>query len=515
MGNLLRKRSLAALSVVFPVLSIFLLNEALAVTPAKPNIVFILADDLGWNDVGIYGSSSYKTPNIDALARQGMVFTQAHAANAMCSPTRASIMSGQFPARLGITAPACHEPEARMKATLPSASNPENKCLDCISANRLDTSIVTLAEVLRAAGYATGHFGKWHLGPEPYSPLEQGFDVDVPHSSTPGLPRGYLAPWRFEIFPAAPGKFVDSIPATPGAHIEDRMALEAVKFIEANKHRPFFLNYWAFSVHSMYNAKPELVEQFRKSTVESLPQHNPVYAAMVHSLDDAVGTLVKGLESAGLMDKTLIIFFSDNGGVNWPALRTEASPEAKTFADVPPTSNSPLRGGKASIYEGGTREPCFVVWPGVVKPGTRTDAMIQSMDFYPTLVAIAGAKLPPNQIMDGRSFLPVIEGSATSLREEIFGFLPHTIKVSDQVPAASVRQGDWKLIRFLHDGPARTHRYELYNLRDDPGEARDLSSMEPGRVAALDARIESFLKETCAVVPGPNPAYAKQPAPQN
>lgn len=502
MENFSRRRTLAGLSVIFPVLSMLLHGEALAVTPAKPNIVFILADDLGWNDIGVFGSSHYKTPNIDALAKKGMIFGQAYAANSMCSPTRASIMSGQFPARLGITAPAGHEPEARMKAALPSGSNPKNRCLDCISANRLDTSIVTLAETLKANGYATGHFGKWHLGPEPYSPLEQGFDVDVPHSPTPGLPRGYLAPWGLANFPAE-----------PGAHIEDRMASEASKFINANKDHPFFLNYWAFSVHSMYNAKPELVEQYRAD--ETLPQHNPVYAAMIHSLDDAVGTLVKALEAAGLMDKTLIVFFSDNGGVNWPALRTEATPEAKTFAEVPPTSNSPLRGGKASIYEGGTRVPCFVVWPGVVKPGARTDAMIQSMDFYPTLAAIAGAKLPPGQIMDGRSFLPVLEGTASSLRGKIFGFLPHTIKVSDQVPAASVRQGDWKLIRFFHDGPAHAHRYELYNLRDDPGESRDLSSMEPGRVKTLDASLESFLKETHAVVPRPNPSYAKQPVPQN
>lgn len=499
MKNSLRRRALAGLAWLVPALSLLIHDEVSAAPAAKPNIVFILADDLGWSDIGVFGSSCYKTPNIDALAKRGMLFTQAYAANSLCSPTRASIMSGQFPARLGITAPACHETEARMKASLPRGSDPANKCLDCISANRLDTSIVTLAETLKAAGYATGHFGKWHLGPEPYSPLQQGFDVDVPHSPTPGLPRGYLAPWGLANFPAE-----------PGAHIEDRMASEAVKFIDANKDRPFYLNYWSFSVHSMYNAKPDLVEQYKESMDETLPQHNPVYAAMVHSLDDAVGTLVKALEADGLMDKTLIVFFSDNGGVHWQALRTEAAPDAKAFAEIPPTSNAPLRGGKATIYEGGTREPCFVVWPGVVKPDTRTDAMIQSMDFYPTLAAIAGAGLPEHQIMDGRSFLPVLEGKAPAHRTEIFGFLPHNIKVNGEVPAASVREGDWKLIRFLHDGPAQAPRYELYNLREDLGETRDLSASNPELVKKLDALIENFFQETHAVVPGANPAYLEK-----
>jgi len=459
-----------------------------------------MADDLGWRDIGVFGSSYYQTPNIDALAKRGMIFTQAYTANATCSPTRASIMSGQYPARLGITMPMCHLPEVSLKESVARTAPSDAKCLDAVSATRLDTKIITLAEVLKAGGYVTGHFGKWHLGPEPYSPLEQGFDMDVPHTPSPGLPRGYLAPYGFGNFPEKSGE-----------HIEDRMAAEAVKFIDANKEHPFFLNYWAFSVHSKYNAKPSLVERCRESMDETLPQHNPVYAAMVHSLDDAVGTLVKGLEGAGVMDKTLIVFFSDNGGVNWPAkvLNESADDLAKTYEDIPSTSNAPLRGGKATTYEGGTRVPCVVVWPGVVKPGTKTSAMIQSMDFYPTLAAAAGAKLPEHQIMDGRSFLPVLEGTAKSFRAEIFDFLPHHIPHTGQVPAASVRQGDWKLIRFLHDGPAQAPRYELYNLQTDAGESRDVSAAHPDLVKKLDARIEDFLQETHAVVPGPNPAYVE------
>lgn len=469
----------------------------------RPNIVFILADDLGWRDVGCFGSPFYRTPNIDALARRGMLFTQAYAANPLCSPTRASLMTGQFPARIGITAPVCHVPEVKLKASVRPRGPADQKCLVADSATRLDTNYVTLAEVLKAAGYATGHFGKWHLGAEPYSPLQQGFDVDVPHWPGPGPAGSYVAPWKFP--PAL--KFT----AAPGEHIEDRMAQEAARFIRAHKDRPFFLNYWAFSVHAPYDAKKSLVEKYREAMDEDVPQHNPLYAAMVQSLDDGVGTLVKTLAEEKLLDRTLIVFFSDNGGVNWQAMKTEgrAGPDslARQFAEIPPTSNAPLRGGKASIYEGGVREPCLVVWPGVVQPGSRTDAMIQSVDFLPTLAAIAGAQLPAHRKLDGRSFLPVLRGEATAHRETIFTFFPHRTPASGQLPACAVRRGDWKLIRFFHDGPAQAHRYELYNLRDDLGETRNLADAQPALVRELDALIGDFLRDTAAVVPGPNPAY--------
>ena len=469
----------------------------------KPNILLILADDLGWCDVGCFGSRFHKTPNIDSLAKRGMRFTQAYAANPLCSPTRASLLTGQYPARIGITAPVCHMPEVKLKATVRPRGPADQKCLVVNSATRLDTNFVTLAEVLKEAGYSTGHFGKWHLGAEPYSPRQQGFDVDVPHWPGPGPAGSYVAPWKFP----ATLKF----PGAPGEHIEDRMAQEAVKFIRANKGRPFFLNYWAFSVHAPYDAKKSLVEKYREAMDENLPQHNPLYAAMVHSLDDAVGTLVRTLEEEKLLDHTLIVFFSDNGGVNWQALKKEGRgrPDdlAKPFAGIPPTSNAPLRGGKASIYEGGVREPCFFVWPGVVQPGARSDAMIQSIDFLPTLAAVAGAKLPANQKFDGRSCLPVLRGEATAHRDTIFTFFPHNTPASSQLPACAVRRGDWKLIRYFHDGPEQEHRYELYNLRDDLSETKNLADAQPVLLKELDALIEGFLKDTAAVVPGPNPAY--------
>jgi arylsulfatase A-like enzyme len=489
-------------NLLITLLSGFVLTVS-ASTPDRPNIVFIMADDLGGHDLGCFGSTFHKTPNLDALAKRGLKFTQAYAANPLCSPTRASIMTGQYPARIGITAPVCHVPEIKMKASIRPRAAADQKCLVADSATRLDTNYVTLAETLKTAGYTTGHFGKWHLGPEPYSPLQQGFSVDLPHWPGPGPAGSYVAPWKF------PEKL--NFPSQPGEHLEDRMASEAVKFIHANKGHPFYLNYWAFSVHAPYDAKQSLVEKYRVAMDENVPQHNPLYAAMVHSLDDGVGTLVKALEAEGLMEKTIIIFFSDNGGVNWQAMKKEGkggpADLAKPFADIPPTSNAPLRGGKASIYEGGTREPCIVVWPGTVKPDSTSTAMIQSMDFYPTLIELAGATLPTAQKMDGRSFLPVLKGTATTHRETIFTYFPHHTPASSQLPAVSVRRGDWKLIRFFHDGPKQAHRYELYNLRADLSETKDLAAAEPALVQELDTLITQFLKETEAVVPGPNPAY--------
>jgi len=488
--------------VVFVVLSAFVLLPLSALAATHPNIVFILADDLGWRDVGCFGSTYYKTPNIDALAKRGMRFTQAYAANPLCSPTRASIMTGQYPARIGITAPVCHQPEVRLKPTVNARAKSDRKSLVVNSATRLDTSYVTLAETLKGAGYATGHFGKWHLGAEPYSPLEQGFDVDRPHWHGPSPAGSYVAPWKFP--PAL--KFTGQ----PDEHIEDRMASEAASFIKAHKDEPFFLNYWAFSVHAPLDAKTSLIDRYRQSSDPTNPQHHAVYAAMVQSLDDAVGTIVRTLAENNLTDNTLIVFFSDNGGINWSGLKVAGRLPAEVVAklvDIPPTSNTPLRAGKASLYEGGTREPCIVSWPGVVAQGATSDAMIQSIDFYPTLAEIAGAKLAPNQVMDCRSFLPVLKGATKEHRATIFTFFPHDTPASGQLPGVSIRRGDLKLIRIFNDGPAQAHRYELYNLRNDLSETKNLADEQPQTVRELDAQLQAFLDETKALVPGPNPAW--------
>lgn len=401
-------------------------------------------------------------------------------------------------------------PEVRLQASLPTCAAASQKWLVPNSATRLDTSYVTLAEVLKNAGYATGHFGKWHLGAEPYSPLQQGFEVDVPHHHGPGPAGSYVAPWKF----APPLHFT----GTPGEHLEDRMAREAAQFIHAHRDRPFLLNYWAFSVHAPYDAKKSLVDEYRESADPQSPQRNPLYAAMVQSLDDAVGTLVKSLEKEDLLDRTLIVFFSDNGGVNWQAMRKErpggANALAEPFAEIPPTSNAPLRGGKATVFEGGVREPCFIVWPGVVDAGRRSEAMIQSIDFLPTLAEAVGVKLPAEQRLDGRSFVRVLRGEATTHRDTIFTFFPHHTPATGQIPACAVRHGDWKLIRYFHDGPNREHRHELYNLRLDLGETNNLAAVEPALVQELDALLTGFLTDTAAVVPAPNPAWRADTKPR-
>jgi len=459
----------------------------------KPNVVFILADDLGWRDLGCYGSTFHRTPNIDALARRGVRFTQAYAANPLCSPTRASIMTGLYPARIGITAPACHLKEEVFEERLQEQAPSTVKALSAISATRLKQEYFTLAEALKEAGYRAGHFGKWHLGHEPYDPLHQGFDVDFPHWPGPGPAGSYIAPWKFP---------EDLLTGQPGEHIEDRVCAEAVKFIRDNKDRPFFLNYWCFSVHSPWDGKPELIEKYRAAADPKDPQHNPVYGAMVQSLDEAVGRVVQTVDELGLADRTIFVFFSDNGGVNWldDAMRT------RFHMDAPPTSNLPLRGGKATVYEGGTREPCIVVWPGVTKPGATSDAMLQSIDFYPTLLEMVGLRPRPGLKLDGVSFTTALRGGP-SQRETVFCHFPH-VGVDRLGPAAYVRRGDWKLIRRFCDGEAGADRYELYNLRDDPGESNDLAAQMPDKVKELSALIDAFLQDTRAVVPKPNPAYS-------
>jgi arylsulfatase A-like enzyme len=473
--------------------------DAAAVPPARrPNVVFILADDLGWRDTSLYGSTFYETPNVERLAKRGMMFTNAYAANPLCSPTRASIQTGLWPARIGITAPACHLPEEKFEETVPERGSPNTKVLSCVSATRLKHEYYTLAEALHDAGYRTGHFGKWHLGPEPYDPLHQGYDVDVPHYPGPGPAGSYIAPWKF------PAKL--NFTGAPGEHIEDRMAGEAAKFLKENKDRPFFMTYWCFSVHSPWDAKKEYIVKYRAKADPKNPQHNPLYAAMVRSMDDAVGRLLGTLDELGLAENTIVVFFSDNGGVHWAGRKVTGSDE--DLNSIPITSNAPLRGGKATIYEGGTREPCVVIWPGQVKAGAKSDAVIQSIDFYPTILDMLDLKVREGLKFDGTSIVPVLRGADRLPREAIFCYFPHATPATGAQPSVYVRKGDWKLIRIFHDGPNFAHRYELYNLKTDVSETTNLAGEMPERVKELDALIEGFLKDSGAVLPKPNPAYS-------
>ncbi len=472
--------------------------------PRPPNVIFILADDLGWSDTTLYGTTRlYQTPNLERLAARGMRFRNAYAANPLCSPTRASILTGLYPGRIGITAPVCHLPEERFSAALVRSARPDLKALQQVSATRLKHEYVTLAEVLKEAGYATAHFGKWHLGREPYDARHQGFDVDWPSEpNLPGPGGGYLAPWRFIRKAEYQGR--------PGEHIEDRMSREAAQFIREHRDRPFYLNYWAYSVHSPWSAKPELVEQYRPKVDPASPQRNPLYAAMVQSLDDAVGTLLDAVDETGIARETVIVFFSDNGGWIWPPRQT-APPG---YEAIPATSCAPLRGGKATLYEGGTREPCVVVWPERVKPNSRTEALLSSVDWHPTLLEICGVRPSAERRLDGISQVPALLGRGRP-RDTVMCFFPHYTPATGNLPGSWVRRGDWKLIRFHHDGEHQDDRFELYRLRDDPGETRNRAAEEPERVKELNALLETHLQDIQALVPTRNPAYRPGvPAPQ-
>ena len=464
----------------------------------RPNIVFVLADDLGWSDTTLYGTTRfYETPNIERLAGRGMLFTNAYTAHPLCSPTRSSIMTGLEPGRTGFIGAAGHVPQVNFEKKVVALAPPTRKLRTARSVSRLDTKYTTLAETLRSAGYATGHFGKWHLGREPYSPLQHGFDVDVPHWHGPGPAGSYVAPWRF-------AEALDFDPDTPDQHIEDRMAKEAVAFIEKNRHEPFFLIYWAFSVHGPWDGKKQLVEKYAKKSDPEDPQRLPVYGAMVESLDDAVGKLLDTLDRLELSEHTIVVFFSDNGG------NTHSQVDGITV-----TSNAPLRGGKATIYEGGTRVPCAVVWPGRTKPGSKSDALLTSTDWYPTLLEMVGVKVPDGLSLDGFSQVQTLRGEAGP-RGSICCFVPNYFLRPGTIPSTYIRRGDWKLIRFHGDGEKGADRFELYNLEDDIGESKNRFDERPDLARELDGLISSHLKKIEAVVPEPNLSYSPtaKPAPR-
>jgi arylsulfatase A-like enzyme len=475
-------------------LTLFALTVISLQAAEKPNIVLILADDLGWSDTTLYGNTKfYQTPNVERLAKRGTTFTKAYSASPLCSPTRASLMTGLHPARIGITTPACHLPEVRLTATIKDrvpSPRPEEQPVSLIpiSATRLNTTYTTLAETLKKAGYVTSHFGKWHLGREPYSPLEQGFDTDIPHWFGPGPAGSYVAPWKFPNF--TPDENV------PNQHIEDRIAKEASLWIEKHKDEPFFLNYWMFSVHAPFDAKKDLIEKHKKRVDPNNSQRSPTYAAMIESMDDAIGTLLDTLERLKIADKTIIIFYSDNGGNMYSEID-----------ETVPTSNFPLRGGKGTVFDGGIRVPCVVVWHGVIEAASRSEQIIQSTDIYPTLLEILGLPPEPNQKFDGISIVPALKGK-TLERDAIFTYFPHQTNVPDWLPpAVAIHSGDWKLIRVFYAGQNGNHRWLLFNLHDDPGEKNNLAEQKPELVKKLDAKIENFLKDTNAVLPLPNPNF--------
>jgi arylsulfatase A len=441
----------------------------------RSNVVLIVADDLGWRDLGCYGSTFYRTPHIDRLAKDGVRFTDFYAACPVCSPTRASILTGKYPARLNLTDWLPGRPD-----------RPDQRLRRPAIRQELPLEEVTLAEALRAAGYATGHIGKWHLGGDGFGPTKQGFDVNVAGDHT-GTPRSYFAPFRNK-----QGAMPGLEDAPEGEYLTDRLAAEAERFIAANKDRPFVLYLPHYAVHTPMRAKADLVARY-KGTPQGGRQSNPIYAAMIESLDDAVGRVVKKLDDLKLAERTIVIFTSDNGG-----LATVEGP------NTPATYNGPLREGKGFLYEGGTRVPLIVKWPGVVKPGAVTGEVACSTDFFPTLLEASGGRQPPELKVDGVSLLPVLEGGRLEERP-LFWHYPHYANQGSK-PGGAVRRGDYKLIEYYEDG-----RRELFDVRKDPSESRNLISERPQTAAELAAELDAWRKEVGAKMPTPNPDFVPNP----
>lgn len=456
--------------------------------PPRPNIVFLLADDLGWADTSVYGSTFYETPHIQRLAQRGTTFMNAYAASPLCSPTRASILTGQYPGRLRLTTPACHLPQEILDPRLPVKASANHHVVMPGTRTRLPNDYVTSAEVLKPAGYTTAFLGKWHLGRAPYLPENQGFDLVVGGREHPGPPGGYFAPWPCDTLPKCP----------PGQHIDDVITTAAIEYLRSNRQRPFFLNLWFYSVHAPFQAKERLIEKYR-AKAKADPrnrQTNPVMGAMIETLDDNVGRVLDAIEQLGLSPHTLVIFTSDNGGNMY------------NFVEgVEATNNAPLRSGKGNIYDGGQRVPLVVSWPGEIKQGVTSDAVVSSVDYFPTILEVTGQTPPGGQVCDGMSIWPALRDPKHNPDRAIFCHFPHMPPATGTLPATSVRSGGWKLLRFYGDAFGQADRLELYRLSDDVGESRNLMQRESERAADLDALIATHLAETQALVPRKNPAY--------
>lgn len=487
----------------------------------KPNVVLFLVDDMGWMDSSVYGSEYYETPNMERLAKLSMRFTDAYAVP-LCSPTRASILSGQYTSRHGVTSASGHQQPAPEGASpYPEKASPASQFIYAKSKNYLDPGIVTLAEVLRDAGYRTGHFGKWHLGlPAKYRPDQHGFETTWHCAPDPGPP-SYFSPYGVspDGEPTTQHRVGNITDGPEGEYITDRLTDEAIRFLEAHQDEPFFLNLWQYGVHGPWGHKEEYTTEFAKKTDPRGEQRNPIMASMLKSVDDSLGRILDALDQLGLTENTLFIFYSDNGGnthSNTPGSKqmTQIKPGHPKYEFVtdwkkwagpePPTNNAPLREGKGRIYEGGQRVPLMVRWPGRIEEGSLTDALVGPIDLYPTILDAVGVAKPKDHIVDGISFLPVLKQEGELERDTLFTWFPHLI------PAASVRQGDWKLIYRWEPHREYPETRELYDLANDIGETKNLAAEHPEKVAELEKRIEQFIADTGALAPKPNPSY--QPA---
>lgn len=446
-------------------------------TAEKPNVVVFLVDDLGYMDIGANNPDSfYETPNVDALAKAGMLFTDGYAANPVCSPTRYSLMTGRYPTRVGATN---FFPKSKGSKLRSGTFNPAPLT------DEMPLDEITLADALREQGYATFFAGKWHLGHgEEFFPLNRGFDVNIGGNQNGGPYSGkkYFAPFNNP-------QIEEESPA--GEHMPARLARETVSFINEHKDQPFFAYFSFYSVHTPLMGRPDLVEKYKekakritgkefdqvpsasgKSNKRRIQQKHAVYAAMVEAMDEAVGEVVQGLKDAGVWENTIIVFTSDNGGLS--------------TSEGLPTSNLPFNGGKGWVFEGGIREPWIIRYPGVTAAGSVSKEQICSIDLFPTLVAAAGYE--PKHEIDGLDLRPVLEGGAIA-RDALYWHYPH---YSNQggVPGGAIRIGDYKLVENYEDGSVA-----LYNLADDIGETKDLATSQPERVSAMRAQLHKWYQQ--------------------
>jgi arylsulfatase A-like enzyme len=487
-----RRRSLTPL-----LLALLSLVVSCRAAGEKPNVVLFLVDDMGWMDSSPYGSRYYETPNMERLARQGMRFTRAYS-TPLCSPTRASILTGQSSARHGVTDASERQGQRRSPRTvLPGSPEPDRGWSEPESRSHLAPSQYTLAEALRDAGYRTGHFGKWHLGEDrAHGPDQEGFAVAF-HAAPDASPPRYFSPYGFRFQSFADG------PA--GEYLTDRLTDEALRFMAENRDRPFFLNLWHYGVHSPWGHKKAYTRAFAGKVDPRGEQGNPIMASMLKSIDESLGRVLDQLEKLGIAERTIVIFHSDNGGntrrnVELGRGRAGIQDWSDWPPGLPPTSNAPLRGGKGRLYEGGIRVPLMLAWPGVVPSGSTRDVVVGSIDLYPTILELVGVAIPARQPMDGLSFASVARGTGTLQREAFFTWFPHIY------PGVAVHHGDWKLIRRLEPRPEHPGGFELYNLREDLGETRNLAAAMPEKVKQLDRLIDAFLRDTGALAPKPQVA---------
>lgn len=436
---------------------------AVAGKPAPPrhlNLLFILIDDLGWTDFACFGSRFFETPNIDRLAADGMRFTQAYSACTVCSPSRAAIMTGRYPARLHIT------------DFIPGQQMPYAKLMPPPWTQHLPLEEVTVAEALKPAGYASANIGKWHLGDVGFYPEDQGFDVNIAGCNR-GHPGTYFSPYRIPTLRDGP----------KGEYLTDRLFSEAAGFMEHNRERPFFLYLPSYAVHTPLQAKKEMIAKYTSRVRPGMAQHNATYAAMIESVDQGVGKLMDKLRELQIDDRTVVLLTSDNGGM------------------LKSTSNLPLREGKGSAYEGGVRVPLIVRWPGVTRPGSMCQVPVIGTDYFPTILEMAGVKPDPATALDGESIVPLLRRSGSLHRDTMYWHYPH-YNVLGGTPYSAIRSGDFRLVEFQEDG-----HFELYNLQADIGEQHDLVPSMPGKARELRAMLDGWRHDMGAQMALPNPNY--------